>query len=170
MHDIFDHAVGKAARTLADFHVKRMVLSPTHWKKCQLPLTLKWQVVPFSEDKANDLPNDTKGIYSFILQPGIADHPACSYLLYVGQTTRQDFRTRYRQYLRDLKAGEESRRPHITEMLEKWHEYLWFCYAPIPKEDMITPVEDALLAAYLPPSNKTFPAEINRSLRKLFAV
>lgn len=169
MNDVFDHNVPKPTRTLADYHVKRMVLSPDNWRTCALPMQLSWQTVPFTIASASQVPEDQQGVYTFVLQPGIADHPACSYLLYVGQTERQNFRTRYRQYLHELRAGEASRRPHITEMLEKWEGYLWFCYAPVNRDDMITEIENALLAGYLPPSNKDFPAQVSRALRKLFS-
>lgn len=131
-------------------------------------MQLNWKIVRFSQTDLNNVPDDVQGVYTFVLKPGVADHPACAYLLYVGKTERQGFRQRYKQYLRDLKAGSESRRPHVTEMLEKWHEFLWFCYAPVGKHDIIDAIEKALLSAYLPPTNKDFPAEISRSLRKLF--
>ena len=164
MNDVFDHNLPKAARTLAEYHVKRMVLSPEHWRACSLPTRLAWQIVPFTKASADRVPDDSKGVYTFLVQPGIADHPACSYLLYVGQTERQGFRARYQQYLRELRAGEESRRPHITEMLEKWDGHLWFCFAPVSRDDHITEIEDALLAGYLPPANKDFPAKVSRAL------
>lgn len=53
----------------------------------------------------------------FVVQPGVTHHPA-SYLLYVGKTGRK-FRIRYREYLRHLKVGVESRRAHVSERLAK---------------------------------------------------
>ena len=169
MHDIFAAATA-TDRTLADYHVKRMVLSPEHWRRCSLPISLQWNTLAFTEANASLVPNDMQGIYSFLVQPGIAQHPACSYLLYIGQTERQNFRLRFRQYLRDWRAGSGSRRVHITEMLEKWEGFLWFAYAPVQDESLIVPIEDALLASYLPPANKDFPALVASDLRRLFAI
>jgi hypothetical protein len=111
----------------------------------------------------------TRGVYTFLVQPGIANHPCCSYLLYVGETKNQDFRRRYQQYLREKQAGDESVRPHVTDMLQKWDGFLWFYYATIARADLIEDVENALLTAYLPPTNKEFPAKVGRALRRLFA-
>jgi hypothetical protein len=167
MHDIFPSSTA-TTRTLADFHVKRMVLSPEHWRMGSLPVTLNWTAVAFDESNVEEIPEDVRGVYSFVVQPGIAQHPACSYLLYIGMTSQQNFRTRFRQYIRDSKAGDTSRRAHITEMLEKWAGFLWFAYAPVLQEDLIIPIENTLLSSYLPPSNKEFPASVAGNLRRLF--
>ncbi len=167
MYDIVPHVRGKRRRALADFHVKRMVLSPFQWGACKLPVDLTWRAVKFTRTNAMQIPA-TRGVYTFLVQPGIADHPCCSYLLYVGETASQTFRRRYRQYLREWRAGDQSTRPHVTDMLEKWAGYLWFCFARVQNRNLIEDVENALLTAYLPPSNKDFPAKVSRELRKLF--
>lgn len=166
MHDIVTHDSKHKKWNLADFHIKRMILSPSQWKACQLPVNLTWKAVKFTDSNARQIPG-TCGVYTFLVQPGIANHPHCSYLLYVGKTEDQDFRLRYRQYLREKKVGDESRRPHVSEMLQKWDGFLWFCYAHV-QAHLITDVENALLTAYLPPTNKTFPAKVGAKLRKLF--
>lgn len=145
-----------------------MVLSPPHWKTYGLNHALAWQAVAFSAGNASKIA-PTKGVYTFLVQPGIAMHPCCSYLLYVGKTEDQNHRSRYRQYISDLRAGGKSRRPHITEMLEKWDGYLWFCYAEVPDAD-IHDMEEALLTAYLPPANKQFPATVRRTLQKMLGI
>ena len=167
MYDIVPRAGRRTRRSLAEFHIKRMVLSPHHWRTCALSTDLHWKAVKFTYANANDIPK-TCGVYTFLVQPGIANHPYCSYLLYVGETADQDFKKRYRQYLRESRAGDKSTRPHVTDMLEKWDGFLWFCFAPINNIELIEGVEDALLAAYLPPSNKDFPATVSKALRKLF--
>jgi hypothetical protein len=167
MHDIVQRRGRRKKRDLAEFHVKRMVLSPEHWKSFAHPTALAWTSVKFTYANVATIPK-TRGVYTFLVQPGIANHPLCSYLLYVGETSQQTFKGRYRQYLRDGRAGDKSTRPHITDMIEKWEGFLWFCYAPIKDNQIIVDVEDALLSAYLPPTNKDFPAEISKALRKLF--
>ena len=168
MYDIVSHARGRRTLGLADFHLKRMVLSPFQWKACRLPLALNWRAVKFTTSNRARIPKTSCGVYTFLVQPGIADHPCCSYLLYVGETERQNFRKRYGQYLRDKMAGDTSLRPHVTEMLQKWDGFLWFCYAEIKNFGLIEDVEKALLTAYLPPTNKDFPAKVSSSLRRLF--
>lgn len=167
MYDIVPRPRRRGRRVLGDFHVKRMVLSPFQWAACRLPVDLTWEAVRFTSSNMRKIPI-TRGVYTFLIQPGIANHPCCSYLVYVGETENQNFRRRYQQYLREKRAGDESARPHVTDMLEKWDGFLWFCFARIDQADLIEDVENALLTAYLPPSNKTFPAKVSRALRLLF--
>lgn len=169
MNDIFTTAHDPAAYRLGDYHLKHMVLSPLHWRRFVAPVKVGWQAVPFGQASLSAVPEDQRGVYSFVVKPGIADHPECAYLLYVGMVKDQFFRDRFRQYLRERDAGDRSRRIHVTQMLLKWDGFLWFCYAPIEDEDNIVPAEDALLAAYLPPCNKDFPANVRSELKRLFA-
>jgi hypothetical protein len=162
MYDIFTHALFQP-KSPADFKVQYMILFPPAWAACALSVSLSWQVVPFDAARVKDVPDNQRGIYSFVVQPGIANHPACSYLLYVGQTAR-NFRVRYEEYLRDEAAGIEGRRPHISGMLCKWKGYLWFCYAHIEDESLIETTEDALLAAFLPPTNIEMPGKLNQKM------
>ena len=162
MHDVFSHAA-YTPRSVADFKVQNLILFPDAWAAFRPPLALRWEQVPFSASRARDVPDDAAGVYSFVVQPGIANHPACSYLLYVGKTER-NFRVRFREYLSVLRAGIESRRPHVAGMLTKWSGHLWFCYAPIPDKKKIKATEDALLAAYLPPTNVEMPGKLSQRM------
>jgi len=89
--------------------------------------------------------------------------------MYVGKAEKQALRDRFSQYFSERDKGETSRRPHVTEMLLKWNEFLWFYYAEISDATKIKQVEEELLAAYLPPSNRTFPSKVRRAVAKLFA-
>jgi hypothetical protein len=161
MYDIFSYVF--QPKSLADFKIQNMILFPRAWEECALSVNLTWNLVQFDAVRIQEVPNDQRGIYSFVVQPGIANHPACSYLLYVGQTAR-NFRVRYREYLQDEAAGIDGRRPHISGMLNKWKGHLWFCFAHIDDESMIEPTEDALLAAYLPPANIEMPGKLNQKI------
>jgi hypothetical protein len=154
-------------RTLKDYLVLRMVLYPPAWNGYRARVPLRWKLIKFTQENASKVPT-TQGVYSFLVQPGIANHPKCSYLLYIGQTSKQNFRKRYRQYMDEQKAGDDSRRPHITEMLEKWEGYLWFGYAVIGQKRLIEEVEMDLIDAYLPPMNRDFRAKIQRALGRVF--
>jgi hypothetical protein len=150
-------------KSYADFKIQCMILFPPAWKACNLSVDLSWQMVPFDARCVKDIPNNQKGIYSFVVKPGIANHPACAYLLYVGKTDR-NFRVRFSEYLHDEKMGVESRRPHISGMLYKWKGYLWFCYANVEDITLIEPTEDALLEAYLPPTNVEMPGKLKNKM------
>lgn len=169
MNDIFAASAAEPGYTLSDYRLSRMVLSPPHWRSFPGPRSMSWRAVPFGAANVAQVPADQRGVYSFVVKPGIAAHPECAYLLYVGMVKDQYFRDRFRQYLREREARDLSRRMHVTQMLLKWDGFLWFCYAPIDDQAAIVPAEDALLAAYLPPCNKDFPARVRGELKKLFA-
>ena len=169
MNDIFTPSTAETGYVLSDYRLSRMVLSPPHWRRFNWPQTVTWRAVRFGASNLEEVPANQRGVYSFVVKPDIAGHPECSYLLYVGMVKDQFFRDRFCQYLREREAGDRSRRLHVTQMLLKWDGFLWFCYAPIDDEAAIIPAEDALLAAFLPPCNKDFPAVVRSDLKKLFA-
>lgn len=165
MDDIFSKP--PSTYRLSDFRLSRMVLSPARWQSCTLQLA--WHAVKFERSRANSVPDDANGVYTFVVKPGIANHPSCSYLMYVGKAEKQALRKRFVQYFEEEAEGESSRRPHVTEMLTKWKGYLWFYYAKVSNKQKIKKVENELLAAYLPPSNRVFPSSIRRAIARLFA-
>lgn len=167
---IKSHVFDPQNAKLGDFHLKRLFLYPRFWGEFTLPagVNLNWHTIKFGEDSDEFNFRNNCGVYSFIVQPNIANHPNASYLLYVGQTIRP-IRDRYLEYKRDLeKKAEETRRPHVTVMLQKWNSYLMFSYAPLmaarpeldEEKELIDQTEMALIKAYLPAVNKDFPGEI----------
>lgn len=167
MDDIFTKP--PSTYVLADYRVLRMVLAPKQWQSCSLPITLSWRGVKFEKGNASNVPKHAKGVYSFVVKPEIANHPSCAYLLYVGKAQDQALRDRFTQYFDEKAKGDKSRRPHVTEMLLKWDGFLWFYYTEISSAAKIMEVEDCLLAAYLPPSNRHFPSSVRHAVKKLFA-
>ena len=126
MNDIFTPSIAETGYVLSDYRLSRMVLSPHHWRRFNWPQTVTWRAVPFGASNLEEVPANQRGVYSFVVKPGIAGHPECSYLLYVGMVKDQFFRDRYCQYLREREAGDRSRRLHVTQMLLKWDGFLWF--------------------------------------------
>jgi len=170
MNDIFTTTPTATGYALSDYCLHRMVLSPQHWRQFTWPHNAPWQAVQFSATNIEQVPANQRGVYSFVVKPGIAGHTQCAYLLYVGMVKDQFFRDRFRQYLQERSAGDKSRRIHVTEMLSRWDGFLWFCYAPIDDRNAIESAEGALLAAYLPPCNRVFTATVEKDIKKLFAV
>ena len=156
MHDIFPDSPKFNVNPLERFHLKRMILSPSQWKGYQPLGKLNWLPVKFDPKNINQIPDDQSGVYSFVVKPGIANHDNLAYLVYVGKAERQTFRARYQQYLAEFRKGDESRWLHVAEMLNRWHEFLWFYYAEVPKNSTITPLEKNLISAFLPPCNHSF--------------
>lgn len=163
MHDILTYDY---ANELSYYEVKFMILNPKLWIKYPNRIPLKWHKIKFCASELLNVPNDSCGIYSFVVVPDIADHIACAYLLYVGKTER-DFRTRYREYLDDQDLSKKTNRFHIREMLNKWQDHLWFCYAPISQTGLIQQVEKDLINSYIPPYCKEYPAEVREPMKVL---
>lgn len=146
----------------ARFHSHMLVLWPHRWAACDPGLQLNWQHFEFRDDQA-DLVPDVPGVYAFTIEPRIAPAVPSIYLMYIGQTTRQTLRVRFRQYLQEAKSA--SGRPRVTLLLSTYTGYLHFYCARPATELTPAEVEERLLNAYLPPVNDQFPAEVRRVLR-----
>lgn len=147
-------------------YIQWFVLSPVQWAAYEPVVALEWEMVPFQEDSLGEIPEGLKGVYTFVVRPSIANHDNCAYLLYVGRTIRQDFKERFRQYLREQSTS-KPKRPHITDMLIKWNGYLCFCYAEIEDNEAIVQTEERLQKAYIPPLCRGFPTEIRNAMKVL---
>src|SRR4051794_5840515 len=103
---------------LRGFEVKRLILSPKQWGNLALPSApLTWTVTQVSKTTPANIPKQKKGVYTFVVQPNIADHPLCAYLLYVGKAAGQEgFRSRYRAYLAE-RTQLDSDRPRVNRMV-----------------------------------------------------
>ena len=132
------------------------VLWAQKWAEFDDSLKLTWVTHRLAASESLRIPT-TPGIYTLLIQPGIAYHPACSYLMYVGQT--RSLRRRFGEYLQ--RERRETGRPKVLRLLNKYSDHVWFCYTSLA-EPILTSVEDALLNAYLPPANDRYPAEISR--------
>lgn len=146
-------------------HRVQFVLWPKLWSDFsskKMP-RFRWEVYPFQPEFTTKIPKKA-GIYSFLVQPGIALHPSCSYLVYIGKTSRQ-LRARFREYLTEMTR--EIGRPKIIRLLNKYTGHIYFCCSPLSNIKSVTRVENALLGAFVPPFNDTLPAEVTRIIRGL---
>ncbi len=148
-------------------HTWSFVLWPRQWTANNLLDSLNldslnWEIHPFQSEKINEIPRDP-GIYSFVVQPGIANYPYCSYLMYVGMTKRP-LNVRFKEYFRE-KRNATTGRPKLLKMLNVYEDYLHFCCSAIEEIGRIEAIEKALLNAFIPPCNDQYPAEISRVMR-----
>ena len=151
------------------YRIDRFVLHPERWTACPVngPLPkLKWKRVRFDAAGVATLPNNKQGIYSFFAEPEIAEHAAVRYLLYVGETHSQSLRERVRSYLTE--SSKQKPRVHIVEMIDRYPDHLWLYYAVV-NNMQVEQVENELLAAYLPPFNREFPAVVADLVRGIFS-
>ncbi len=162
----YDFAASLASeQTLGSYLVKRFILSPDQWSGYANPTPLNWICVKFNAANAASVPS-SNGVYTFVVNPGICQHPATQYPLYIGRARGISLRDRYRGYLREKVA--DKGRPPIQSMLNKWSDHLWFYYAVVPDITAIDDLESDLLTAFLPPFNQSFPAEILTILKGVF--
>ena len=139
-------------------------LSPELWRGLALTQPLLWTRVKFERTSAPRVPNNRIGVYSFVLEPGLAGLDL-RYLLYVGMT-REHFRARFRKYLRH-QTEYPTNRPRVQLMLRTWPEHLYFYYAPLADRDIVKSVEDELIIAFKPPVPREYPARIRRRFNLL---
>lgn len=165
---VFDFAnARKAALDIKDYRVLRFILYPPHWTAYPNKPTLSWKRERFNKASINLIPDDKHGVYSFVAESQVANHPAASYLLYVGKAKDTSFRGRYRKYLRATTDWKD--RPHIAEMVGKWTDHLWFYYAEVDDVTLIDDLEAELIIAFMPPQNRAFPAKITHIVRMVFS-
>ena len=115
----------------------------------------EWKLSRLADSELHNIPADP-GIYTLLALPSIADHPACSYLMYVGQTV--SLRRRFGDYLN--KERRESGRPKMFRFLNMYSDQVWFCFTLVDKASLDA-VEDGLRDAYIPPLNDDFSGELS---------
>jgi len=135
-------------------HTRHFILWPRQWQTYQG--IHPWTIKTLHENYTRQIPVSS-GIYTLILEPGIAGHNSCSYLMYVGKTS--SLRRRFGDYLR--KEREESGRPRISEFLTRYDGYVYFCYTLV-EVNILNDIENKLLEAYIPPLNSQYQGEISR--------
>ena len=133
-------------------------LWPERWKQYSgSALTSpNWEMHRLDKAQRANIPVDS-GIYTLLVQPGIAHHPACAFMFYIGQAA--NLRKRFNEYLTKEKL--ESGRPLVYRVLHSYPEHIWFCFSRVPKHSL-TDCENQLLEAYLPPACSRFPATISK--------
>lgn len=133
-----------------------IVLWQRKWSEYRLGTRLHWHRHRLARTERSNIPT-LSGIYTLVIQPGIANHPMSSYLMYVGQAV--SLRDRFDDYLTN--EARETGRPKIFRLLNKYPDHLWFCYSRVTRSNL-TPVENALIVAYMPYANDQLPVEIRR--------
>ena len=130
-------------------------LWPRMWDSYTEPMPLSWFCRRLDEAERSHIPTEP-GVYTLLIQPGLADHPHCSYLIYVGKA--ESLRERFHDYL--TKERRNPRRRHMHRALNKYPNHLWFCFAEVPSASL-REIESALIVAYAVPFlNREIPSEL----------
>lgn len=136
-------------------NTQEFVLWPRQWRTYSD--SHAWSEVKLRRPDANQVPNRS-GIYTLILEPGIAGHHSCAYLMYVGQAT--SLRARFRDYL-GKERNQTTGRPRMVYFLRKYSRFIWFCYTEIDVLQLDS-TEKKLYSAYIPPLNRDYEGELGR--------
>lgn len=131
-------------------------------------VSTSWQEVKFLDESCQrlhssmeQLPNNTGGIYAFIVKPEIIPNTHL-YILYVGRakcTPSQSLRKRCSHYIAD-------ERPKIYSMIHLWGKFLYIRYLPLTDNNIIDKLEKELIKAICPPCNDEYPDKILRMAMK----
>jgi len=141
-----------------DSYTTKFRLWPTAWKTIEDLDDLEWKTIKFDEAELEGLP-DVCGIYSFVINPTITNHPN-RYLCYIGKTTRT-IKERIREYI--YESNNPKGRPKVVRFLNKWRDNLEVTYIEI-EENNVHALEKRLNDAFLPPFQEKFSAEVNRKV------
>jgi hypothetical protein len=173
VHDIkFKRGLRKAAVTDVDkvkVDVQHFVLSPRLWKAFPGNGALNWHQVDFKKSQRKKVPPQ-RGVYCFIVTPSTKPTlPPIGFPTYVGETgdtSTQNLRMRFGQYLREAVSNG---RGTVMYMLNKWNGHLRFYYAVVTdKRRSLRKIESHLNDAIAPPySQQDFSATLRRKVRVL---
>lgn len=142
-------------------HERQFTLSPKFWANYPASKCFTWAQVTLDRGNSHPVPSRS-GIYTLVLIPGIAGHPAISYLMYIGKA--KSLKRRFGDYNRSRIKDE--RRPHIHNFLSKYTK-VEFYFTEVP-EALLDAEEDALIRALLPPLNIEIPADVSKPVRANF--
>lgn len=142
-------------------HIYKFTLWPRLWRNYDDSVGFDWKTVTLEISQRENIPKDA-GVYTLLVNPGIARHPGTSYLMYVGKSN--DLHRRFGEYLNERKRF--LGRPKIYRLLNFYNEYVFFCFSLLP-ENEINRAEEELQKAYVPPANDRLPADIRNIVEAL---
>ena len=140
-------------------HTHEITLVPRLWNSYAGKKVVTWSSHLLSKSERPQIP-DKPGIYTFLVQPGVATHPANSCLVYVGKAA--SLRDRSGDYL--TRERRIAGRPKLVLLLNQYPKHIWFCYALYPKEKL-TEAEEEFQRTFLPPANDQFPADVRKQVK-----
>lgn len=152
--DIIKKKVGDAG-----LHSFFFTLWPQQW--ATYPESHQWQLTKLVDSERDNI-SDSPGIYTLLAMPEVANHPVCSYMMYVGQTV--SLRRRFGEYLN--KERKPSGRPKIFTFLDMYPNNVWFC-STLVQSSSLDLVETGLRDAYIPPLNEQFTGELSPIVKVL---
>ena len=153
-------------------YILDVVISPKRLKADDyVVVSLDWKSVPYGKEHKDEVPNDKRGIYAFVICHPSKVLPQHGYVLYIGiagRNSNRSLRKRYKDYLNDKKVRKRAR---IARMIGTWQDVLRFFYAPVGdgvSSGDLQELERQLNAAFMPTfSAGDFDADV-KELRRAF--
>ena len=133
--DAFKDFANEANAEIGNYRVQ-MMLSPDKMRfNAYCVPTLTWQSISYGDAELQQVPNNRRGVYAFVLCEHNSVLPPHGYVLYVGIAGRgsnRSLRARYKDYL-NAKAVTK-KRPKIAYMIGNWRQVLRFYFVPVEPE------------------------------------
>ena len=152
--DLIRAQVDLAVREIAQFNVEA-VINPKFMSFSDYPVaSLSWSSVRYGSDDLDQVPDNTRGVYAFVISHCSPVLPPHGYVVYVGiagKNSGRSLRARYRDYLNTKKI---LKRDRVTKMIGNWADVLHFVYAPVSNQtsaDDLIELEQQINGALLPP-------------------
>ena len=149
-----------------------MILSPERLTAGDYSLdALNWDSIPYGESEIEQVPDNQRGIYAFVIHEANKVHPPHGYILYIGiagRNSNRPLRDRYRDYLNEKKVLKRAR---IARMIGTWHSVLHFYFAPVAStmsSEDLERLETQLNDAFLPPFSEGDLSAETRTMRRAY--
>ena len=151
-------------RSQAKDHVYNFTLWPKLWEIFNQKLSYSWLRQPFSKSAKGKIP-EKSGVYTFVIEPCIANHTSCAFLIYAGKTN--NLRKRFTHYIA-VKEGSKGHSPKLEHGLRQHSKegYLFFYYS-FQRKTTLKKYEQALIDGFVPPWNdkKTISSNVGKIVR-----
>ena len=154
--DILDEFVDAAHEEVLNYEVRDVFLNTNKIRELDAPeYKLEWRSVPFGVTE--DVPNDKRGVYAFVIARPEDFLPTHGYIMYIGiagKNSERPLLARYRDYLNPQNV---IHRPRIARMIKQWRRILRFHFAAINDDvttEQLQALETRLNTAFLPPCAK----------------
>lgn len=152
--ELLEDFANDAAKEIGKFKLD-FILSPDKFLEQDLGIEqLNWQHIKYGHEQIEEIPDDKRGIYAFIVRNESLILPPHSYVLYIGMAGRRSersLRARYKDYLNQKKV---LKRAQIARMIGTWHSILNFYFASVEDDvssEQLEIIEEKLNTALLPP-------------------
>lgn len=141
IHDLISSGKEVAA------HTWNLTLLPDAWEDYDENHSCDWDCEDLNEENNEKIP-EVSGVYNLVVEPEIACHPSCAYLMYIGETN--DLNRRFYEYTREVE--DEKGRPLVRTLLFIWEGYIKFYYIEVG-ENRRKDVQDSMIEAFRPRFN-----------------